>query len=254
LPAAGRIEGAVSIRGLTFAYDGRPVLRDVWIEMPRGSTVAVVGPIGSGKSTLVNLIPRVLPPPDGTVFIDGVDVNRLPVGLLRRSIGLVPQESFLFSRTVNENIGFGADAPVEEEVIGAAQAARFDKDIDQFPRGYEEMVGERGVTLSGGQKQRAAIARALLIRPQLLILDDALSSVDTQTEEEILRNLRRVTRGMTTLVVSHRISSILHADRIYVLEEGQVVEQGTHEELLRRGGLYAEIHRLQVLADELENL
>jgi ATP-binding cassette subfamily B protein len=264
LPASGEIEGHVSIRNLTFAYRafdgadsgsgdaGAPVLRNVSIEVPRGATVAIVGRTGAGKSTLVSLIPRVYPVPDGMVFLDGVDVNRLPLEKLRRAIGFVPQESFLFSKTVNENIAFGTEGIDLQDVYGVAQVTRFDKDIDQLPRGYHEMVGERGITLSGGQKQRAAIARALLVRPKILILDDALSAVDTHTEEEILENLRRVTRHLTTIVVSHRISSFRHADRIYVLDGGTVAEEGTHEELLRAGRIYAEIHRRQVLAAELE--
>lgn len=259
VPASGAIEGRVSIRNLTFGYSdptsgpgGEPVLRDVSIEVPMGATVAILGRTGAGKSTLVSLIPRVYPVPDGMIFVDGIDVNRLPLEMLRRAIGFVPQESFLFSRTVNENIAFGTEGTDLKDVYGVAQATRLDKDIDQLPRGYHEMVGERGITLSGGQKQRAAIARALLVRPKILILDDALSAVDTHTEEEIIENLRRVTRHLTTIVVSHRISSIRHADRIYVLDGGTVAEQGTHDELLRGGGLYAEIHRRQVLADELE--
>jgi len=186
--------------------------------------------------------------------VDGVDVNRLPLEKLRKAIGFVPQESFLFSKSVNENIAFGAESLDLEDVLGVAQVTRFDKDIDQLPRGYQEMVGERGITLSGGQKQRAAIARALIIRPKILILDDALSAVDTHTEEEILQNLRRVTRGMTTIIVSHRISSIQHADRIYVLEQGSVAEEGTHHQLLRRGRIYAEIYQRQMLTDELAQM
>jgi ATP-binding cassette subfamily B protein len=244
----------VSIRDLTFAYGRTEVLRNVSIEAPAGSTVAIVGRTGVGKSTLVSLIPRVYPVPDGTIFIDGVDVNRLPLDVLRKAIGFVPQESFLFSRTINENISFGTESYDIEDVYGAAQVTRFDKDIDQLPRGYEEVVGERGITLSGGQKQRAAIARALFVRPKILILDDALSSVDTSTEEEILVNLRRVTHGMTTLIVSHRISSIRHADRIYVLDAGTVAEEGNHDELLARGGIYADIHRRQMLSDELARM
>jgi ATP-binding cassette subfamily B protein len=254
LPPGGAVEGQLSIRGLTFGYGGDPVLRDIRIEAPRGKTVAIVGRTGSGKSTLVSLIPRILPPPDGTIFLDGVDVNRLPLGLLRRSIGFVPQESFLFSRTVGENISFGVEEPEPEEIYGVAQVTRFDKDIDQLPAGYEELVGERGVTLSGGQKQRAAISRALLIRPRLLILDDAFSSVDTHTEDEILENLRRATEGLTTVIVAHRISSIRHAHRIYVLDEGRVIEEGSHDELVRLGGAYAEMHRLQLLSEELERM
>jgi ATP-binding cassette subfamily B protein len=253
-PASGRLEGHVSIRNLTFAYGAEPVLRDVSLEAPAGKTIAIVGRTGSGKSTLVSLIPRIYPPPDGTIFLDGIDVNRLSLSALRKAIGFVPQESFLFSRTVSENIGFGVEELRMEEVYSVAGVTRFDKDIDQLPRGYEELVGERGVTLSGGQKQRAAISRALLVRPRILILDDALSSVDTSTEEEILQNLKRATEGMTTLIVSHRISSIRHAHRIYVLDEGRIVEEGSHDELVRRGGVYAETHRLQLISDELARL
>ncbi|MBI4604153.1 MAG: ABC transporter ATP-binding protein [Planctomycetes bacterium] len=254
IPALGAIEGAVSIRGLTFSYGAVPVLRHVSIEAPAGKTVAIVGRTGSGKSTLVSLIPRIYPVPDGSVFVDGIDVNRLPLELLRRSIGFVPQESFLFSRTVSENIAFGVEEPEPEDIYDVAETTRFSKDIDQLPRGYEELVGERGVTLSGGQKQRAAISRALLVKPAILILDDALSAVDTQTEEEILENLKGATRGVTTIVVSHRISSIRHADRIYVLGAGAVAEEGTHEELLRLDGIYADIYRMQLLSDELEHM
>ena len=253
-PPGGAISGAVSIRSLTFGYGAEPCLHDVSIEVPRGRTVAIVGRTGSGKSTLVSLIARLYPVPDGAIFVDGVDVNRLPLGLLRRAIGFVPQESFLFSRTVAENIGFGTDEPRLDDVHAAAALTRLDKDLDQFPRGYDELVGERGVTLSGGQKQRAALARALLGRPRILILDDALSAVDTATEEEIVANLKRFSRDLTTLVVSHRISSIRHADRIYVLDEGRVAEEGTHDDLLRRGGIYAEMHRLQLISDELARM
>ena len=253
-PPAGKISGTISIRNLDFAYNGKKVLENVSIEAPVGHTIAITGRTGSGKSTLIKTLPRILPVDDGRIFIDGIDINRLPAGLLRRAIGYVPQESFLFSRSISGNIGFGIDAPKEEAVLSAAGVSRLDKDIDQFPRGWEEQVGERGVTLSGGQKQRAALARALLVQPAILLLDDSLSSVDTQTEKEILTELGVATGSITTLVVAQRISSILHADRIYVLEDGRVAEEGSHAELIETNGLYAETYRLQLLSDELEGM
>ena len=253
-PPAGKITGTISIRNLDFAYNGKKVLEDISIEAPVGHTIAITGRTGSGKSTLIKTLPRILPVDDGRIFIDGIDINRLPAGLLRRAIGYVPQESFLFSRSISGNIGFGIDAPKEEAVLSAARVSRLDKDIDQFPRGWEEQVGERGVTLSGGQKQRAALARALLVQPAILLLDDSLSSVDTQTEKEILTELGVATGSITTLVVAQRISSILHADRIYVLEDGRVAEEGSHAELIETNGLYAETYRLQLLSDELEGM
>ena len=253
-PPAGKITGTISIRNLDFAYNGKKILEDISIEAPAGHTIAITGRTGSGKSTLLKTLPRILPVDDGRIFIDGIDINRLPTGLLRRAIGYVPQESFLFSRTISGNIGFGIDAPKEEAVLSAARVSRLEKDIDQFPRGWEEQVGERGVTLSGGQKQRAALARALLVQPAILLLDDSLSSVDTQTEKEILTELRVATNSITTLVVAQRISSILHADRIYVLEDGRIAEEGSHAELIETNGLYAETYRLQLLSDELEGM
>ncbi len=254
IPPAGKITGTISIRNLDFAYNGKKILEDISIEAPAGHTIAITGRTGSGKSTLLKTLPRILPVDDGRIFIDGIDINRLPTGLLRRAIGYVPQESFLFSRTISGNIGFGIDAPKEETVLSAARVSRLEKDIDQFPRGWEEQVGERGVTLSGGQKQRAALARALLVQPAILLLDDSLSSVDTQTEKEILTELRVATNSITTLVVAQRISSILHADRIYVLEDGRIAEEGSHAELIETNGLYAETYRLQLLSDELEGM
>lgn len=254
-PEAPRIvSGEISVRDLTFAYNREPVLTGVSMEIPAGSFVGIVGRTGSGKSTLVSLIPRLYAVPDGKIFVGGLDVNAVPLSELRRAIGFVPQESFLFSRTVNENIAFGTESSDLEDVQEAARTSRLDKDVDQFPRGYHEVVGERGITLSGGQKQRASIARALLIRPKILILDDAFSAVDTQTEEEILANLRRAARGITTILVTHRISSVRGADKIFVLEGGHVAEEGRHEELLARGGLYAELYRRQRLTEELERL
>jgi ATP-binding cassette, subfamily B, multidrug efflux pump len=247
------IRGAIEFRHLTFAYGDREVLHDVSLIIPAGSTTAIVGATGSGKSTLLNLLPRLHDAPPGTVFIDGVDVRRIPLRTLRGAIGFVAQEPFLFSATIADNIAFGlhdgesSRARVEQ----AAAAARLDKDVAGFPRGYDTMVGERGITLSGGQKQRTAIARAIVIDPKILMLDDALSAVDTHTEEEILERLSDVRRGRTAIIVSHRVSTVRGADQIVVLDERRIAEVGTHDELVRRGGLYAELSRKQMLEEEL---
>jgi ATP-binding cassette, subfamily B, multidrug efflux pump len=260
--------GGIEIRELTFAYEGTPdpVLRDVSIRIEPGQTVALVGPTGSGKSTLLALLPRLHEPPPGTVFVDGVDVRDIPLPVLRGAIGFVPQEPFLFSDTVGQNIAFGVrpgggngagnDTPGREPVLAdqiaqAAGIARLDRDIDSMPRGFDTMVGERGITLSGGQKQRAAIARALIMDPPILVLDDAMSAVDTYTEEEILRRLRGVMQARTSLIVSHRVSTVRHADQIVVLAGGRVVERGRHDELVERGGPYADLYRKQLLEEEL---
>ncbi|MDQ7850745.1 MAG: ABC transporter ATP-binding protein [Armatimonadota bacterium] len=246
------IRGEIEFRDVSFAYDGKPVLHGITLRIPAGSTVAVVGPTGSGKSTLVSLIARLFDPTEGRVLIDGVDSRRLPLALLRRAIGFVPQEPFLFSETIEENLGFGLESADGRRILAAAEVAQLAEEVAEFPQGYSTVVGERGVTLSGGQKQRATLARALARDPAILILDDALSSVDTHTEARILERLRGVLATRTSILISHRISTVRHADQIIVLDEGRIVERGAHEALLARGGLYADLYRKQLLQEELE--
>jgi len=249
---SGQIRGDVEFRNLTFSYGDRVVLRNVSAVLPAGTTTAIVGATGSGKSSLLNLLPRLRQPPAGTVFVDGIDVRRLPLAVLRGAIGFVPQEPFLFSATIAENIAFGAPpSDGRDRVEYAAQVARLDKDLMDFPNGYETVVGERGITLSGGQKQRTAIARAVMIDPKILVLDDALSAVDTYTEEEILSRLTTVMKARTSIIVSHRVSTVRSADQILVLEDGAIVERGTHDQLVAHNGVYAELYRKQLLEEEL---
>jgi len=246
------IRGDVSFRNLTFSYDGRPVLQGVDLDVPAGTTVAIVGPTGSGKTTLVSLLARLHDAPPATVFVDGHDVRRIPLALLRGSVGFVPQEAFLFSDTIRENVNFGGRADGEERVAWATAVSQLDKDVREFPKGYDTFVGERGITLSGGQKQRTALARALAVDPRILVLDDSLSAVDTETEEEILKGLEGVRRTRTTFLVSHRVSTVKDADLIVVLRDGRIAERGTHDELVRLGGFYADLHRRQLLEEEME--
>jgi len=226
-------------------------LHDVNLRIPAGSSLAIVGPTGSGKTTLVSLIPRIYDAEAGTVLVDDRPIRDFSLQSLRKHIGFVPQETFLFSDRIRENIAFGVDSASENEVRNSASAANIAADIESFPEGYETMVGERGITLSGGQKQRTAIARALIRNPRILILDDALSSVDTQTEDKILNHLRDVMQGRTTIFISHRVSTVRNADRIAVLHGGRIVELGTHDELLALNGYYSDLYNKQLLEEEL---
>ncbi len=245
-----RVRGELEFRRVWLAYDGRPVLREVNLHVPAGRTVALVGPTGAGKTSLVSLVPRLLDPTRGRVMLDGVDVRRLSLRELRKAVGFVPQDPFLFSDTLYANVALGVED--EGRVREALRVAQLLKDLVQLPHGYDTVVGERGVALSGGQRQRAALARALVRDPRVLILDDALSSVDAQTEAEILAELRPLLRSRTTLLTSHRLAALQVVDWIVVLDRGEVVEQGTHEELLRRGGLYALLYEQQRLREALE--
>jgi ATP-binding cassette, subfamily B, multidrug efflux pump len=245
------IEGEIEFRNLNFAYNGTPVLHDIHLRIPAGSSVAIVGPTGSGKTTLVDLIPRIYDAAPGSVLIDGLSIRDYPIETLRRNIGFVPQETFLFSDTIRENIAFGTDHVSDEQVHNAAAGASIAADIESFPEQYRTIVGERGITLSGGQKQRTAIARAIIRNPRILILDDALSSVDTHTEDKILNHLREVMRGRTTIFISHRVSTVRNADRIAVLHGGRLVELGTHDELIEQNGYYTDLYNKQLLEEEL---
>ena len=249
----GKIKGNVEFKDLTFTYDPElePVLKDINCNIERGECMGITGRTGCGKTTLVSLIPRLFDPPDNSVFIEGVDIRKVKLKSLRNPIGFVPQDSFLFSATLMENIKFGNYDATDDEAMKAAEIAQLDKDIENFPDGYETTVGERGVTLSGGQKQRMAIARALLIDPSILILDDALSAVDTETESAILSRLQNARKNRTTIIISHRISALQNTDRIIVLDDGRIIETGAHEELLKKDGYYTELYKIQQIESEL---
>jgi ATP-binding cassette subfamily B protein len=253
LTSESQVRGRIELRHLTVRYGDAVVLDDISAVLPAGTTTAIVGATGSGKSTLLHLLARLHNPPPGTVFLDGVDVRHIPLSVLRGAIGMVPQEPFLFGASIAENVAFGARSPrdTRADVEAASAVARLDKDVAGFPNGYDTVIGERGITLSGGQKQRVAIARALMIDPKVLVLDDAMSAVDTYTEEEILGRLSTVMRQRTSIIVSHRISTVRSADQILVLGAGRIVERGTHDQLVAAGGAYAALHRKQLLEEEL---
>ncbi len=274
VPAADaptEITGDIEFRNLSFRYGNtlrtqsgngpggaqhgdELVLKNVNLTVPAGTSLAIVGPTGSGKSTLVSLIPRIYDATQGSVLLDGRSIREYPLELLRANIGFVPQETFLFSDSIRDNIAFGAQDATDDDVRRAAEAANIADDIEGFPQGYRTLVGERGITLSGGQKQRTAIARAIIRNPRILVLDDALASVDTQTEDRILNHLRDIMQGRTTIFISHRVSTVRNADRIAVLHDGEIVEYGTHEELIERNGYYTELHDKQMLEEELETV
>jgi ATP-binding cassette subfamily B protein len=245
------ISGEIEFRDLNFSYNGTQTLRNISLRIPKGKTMAIVGATGAGKTTLVQLIPRLYNAPENSLYIDGVPIERIPLVKLRSAIGFIPQDTFLFGETIRENIAFGVESATDAQILRAATVSNIETDVQGFPDKFDTMVGERGITLSGGQKQRTAISRAVLRDPRILILDDALSSVDTYTEEQILRELKEVMRNRTSILISHRVSTVKEADEIVVLSEGQIVERGTHAELLVRDGYYAELYRRQLLEEEL---
>lgn len=250
------IEGEIEFRNVSFRYnDNLPfILKNINLKIPKGTTLAVVGPTGSGKTTLINLIPRLYDVTEGEVLIDGYNVKEIPLEILRKNIGVVPQESFLFSDTIANNISYGLREVDMEVVLSVSKISQLDKDIETFPNKYETIIGERGITLSGGQKQRTSVARALAIDPKILILDDSFSAVDTHTEEEILKNLKNFMNQRTSIIISHRISTVKDADNIIVIKDAEIIEQGTHQELIAANGYYADLHYKQLLEKELEEL
>jgi len=250
------IQGTIEFRNVFFTHKNvdAPTLKNINLQIPKGSTVAVVGYTGSGKSTLINLIPRLYDITAGELLVDGIDIKKIPLEVLRANIGYVQQETFLFSDTLLENIAYGVDNGASDGILASANVSQISKDVKDFPKEYDTMLGERGITLSGGQKQRTSIARAVMRNPKILILDDALSAVDTYTEEEILKRLRGVMKGRTSIIISHRISTVKDADMIIVLNNGEIVERGNHDELVTLGGIYADLYEKQLLEEELEQL
>ena len=246
------IEGEIEFRNCSYAYNGNKVLNNINLKIHKNETLAIVGHVGCGKSTLVNLLPRMINPNEGEVYIDGIDVRKMPLKMLRQNIGFIPQEIYLFSTSIQENIRFGREEASDAEVLEAARISRLCNDLNELPDGYNTLLGEKGVNLSGGQKQRVAIARGIILKPKILVLDDALSSVDADTEREILIGLKEVMRERTSIVISHRISAIKDADRIIVLENGSIVEQGDHAALLKVNGIYARMYSKQQLEREIE--
>ena len=253
-PPRRQVAGHLQFRNLSFSYGDTPVLRGIDLEIPAGATLGIVGRVGSGKTTLARLIPRLIEAGRGQLLIDGTPVEDWPLEQLRQAIGYVSQMPFLFSNTIKANLAYGVEKPRPEEIAAAAEQAQLTKDVKTFEHGFDTLIGERGVTLSGGQKQRSTLARALIRRPRILILDDALAAVDTQTEEAILGHLRQAVKGCTAIIIAHRISTLRAADRIVVLDSGRIVEQGNHQDLVRRGGFYADLFQRQQLAAELEAL
>jgi ATP-binding cassette subfamily B multidrug efflux pump len=250
------IQGAIEFRSVSFMHKSasQPTLKNINLKIESGMTVAVVGYTGTGKSTLMNLIPRLYDSTGGELLIDGIDIRKIPLEVLRSNIGFVPQETFLFSETIAENIRYGVDHHDEEDLNTAAEISQIAKEVMEFPKQYDTMIGERGITLSGGQKQRSSIARAIMRNPKILILDDALSAVDTYTEERILHRLREFMKGRTSIIISHRISTVKDADMIVVLQNGEIVERGSHDELVAINGIYADLHQKQLLEQQLEEM
>lgn len=250
------LNGDVEFKNVTFKYapESPKVLSNVSFKINKGETLAIIGHTGSGKTSLINLIPRLFEVSEGEICIDGNNVNSIPKSVLRKSIGLVPQETFLFSDTLSNNIAFGMENQDDDTIAYVSEISQLKKDIETFSGGYDTVLGERGITLSGGQKQRTSLARALAVNPKILILDDSFSAVDTNTEEEILNNLNQFMRGRTSIIISHRISTVKNANNIIVLDNGRIVEEGTHEQLLKFGGIYCDLHQKQLLEEELEDL